>query len=129
MYVTRKHKKYKRIRILNQIHVPIEHQEIDKIVVRKIKYMDDEGRTPLMIACIHGSLDDISKPFHESDMNCTDDDGWTALMYAAHYGHVEAVKFLLDKGVNIHLTTHSGLNASQLAYFNSHYEISQMIQN
>jgi ankyrin repeat protein len=129
MYITRKHKKYKRIHIQQQLQDSIRYSELDKIVTRKIKYIDDEGRTPLMIACIHGILNDVARVFYESDMNSTDDDGWTALMYAANDGHMEVVSFLLEKGVDVNVTTHSGLKASQLAYFNSHYEISQLLQN
>lgn len=122
--VTQKHKKYKRIRIFEEIH---ELHSSDPIVTRKIKYVDDEGRTSLMLACVHGNLHEVHQTFYESDMNLVDDDGWTALMYAAHHGHADIVTFLVDQGVDTKLTTHSGLKASQLAYFNSHYEIYQQI--
>jgi len=119
MYVTRKHKTYKRIRILQDL--PKED------LPRKIKYMDDEGRTPLMLACLHGDLCEVYQKFCHSEMDAVDDDGWSALMYAAHHGHADIVDFLIEKGVDRNLTTHSGLKASQLAYFNSHYEIYQII--
>jgi ankyrin repeat protein len=124
--VTQKHKKYKRLLILQELHEPISFSLIPS-VKRKIKYMDDEGRTPLMMACLQGDLQEVSSVFETSEMNEADDDGWTALMYAAHHGYADIVTFLVEKGVDTTKTTHSGLKASQLAYFNSHYEIYQQI--
>jgi len=127
MYITRKYKKVTRLRILDFIHCPISYDELDKIHVRKIKYVDDEGRTHLMIQSIHGDLEEVKKVFYPSDVNGVDDDGWTALMYAANAGHTEIVRFLIEKGADVHVKTHSGLTASQLAYFNGHYEISILL--
>ena len=123
--VTSKINKHK-ITILHQLSIPIQYHDLTGTKTHKIKYIDDEGRTPLMIACIQNNLDDVKK--YMVDLECTDDDGWTALMYAAHHGHVSIVTFLLEQGVDIHKKTHSGLKASQLAYFNSHYEISQILK-
>jgi ankyrin repeat protein len=123
--VTQKHKKYKRLLILQEIH-PVAFILIQP-VTHKIKYIDDEGRTPLMMACSKGDIDEVRSVFNESDMNEVDDDGWSALMYAAHHGHAEIVTFLVEKGVDTTQKTHSGLKASQLAYFNSHYGIYQQI--
>lgn len=128
MNITCKHKKYKRLHILHALHETVSFIPLDPLVTRKIKYIDDEGRTPLMLASMHGVLEEVRCVFHEADMNVVDDDGWTALMYAAHHGHANVVSFLVEKGVDRHLTTHSGLKASQLAYFNSHYEIYQTLQ-
>jgi len=123
--VTRKKNKDK-ITILHNLSIRIPYQSLTEPITHKIKYIDDEGRTPLMMACIQNNLDDVK--IYIVDLECTDDDGWTALMYAAHHGHLHIVTFLLEQGVDIHKKTHSGLKASQLAYFNSHYEISQLLK-
>lgn len=35
-------------------------------------------------------------------VNMTDTDGWTPLDYAAYYGHLEVVKWLVERGDNVH---------------------------
>lgn len=124
MYVTRKNTKHK-LRILYDL-APVSY-EVLEMKTNKIKYIDDEGRTSLMTACIHGETDELSK--YVSELNETDDDGWTALMYASYHGHLNIVTFLVNQGADIDKTTHSGLKASQLAYFNGQYEISQWLTN
>ena len=121
MHVTLKNNKHK-IKILHELHTPIEHSILPKTC--KIKYIDDEGRTSLMIACIDGNMEDVKK--YISEINCVDDDGWTALMYAAYHGRVDIFLFLKEHGADVDKTTHSGLKATQLAYFNGQYEISQL---
>jgi ankyrin repeat protein len=131
MYVTLKNKQVKRIRILEFLDLPNSQEELDnknenKNNVRKIKYMDDEGRTPLMIHSIDGNLEELKNVFYTSEMNCEDEDGWTALMYAANHGHIEIVRFLIEQGADRHGKTHSGWTAPQLARFNGHYEIAAL---
>ena len=121
MYVTCKHRKKRRLCILHELTIPIEYS-LPK--TNKIKYIDDEGRTSLMVACIHGLMEDVQK--YISEINEIDDDGWSALMYAAHHGHRDIILFLIQQGADVTTKTHSGLTASQLAYFNGHYEISQL---
>ncbi|XP_018015602.1 uncharacterized protein LOC108672450 [Hyalella azteca] len=41
--------------------------------------------------------------------------GWTALMYAAHYGHHEAVLLLHSRGASVHTKTGEGCTALMLA--------------
>jgi len=119
--MTRKNNNHK-IKILQNLNSPIEHICLPKTC--KIKYIDDEGRTSLMIACIEGNIEDVKK--YISEINCADDDGWTALMYAAHHGKLELFLYLIEQGADVHKKTHSGLTATQLAYFNGQYEISQL---
>ena len=115
----------RKITILHELFMTLPYHTLTEPITRKIKYIDDEGRTPLMSACIHGNLEEVQK--YISELECTDDDGWTALMYASHHGHLPIVTFLVEKGADVHKKTHSGLKANQLAYFNGHYEISQLI--
>jgi ankyrin repeat protein len=119
--VTLKNNKHK-IKILHELHSPIEYYTLPKTY--KITYIDDEGRTPLMIACIDGNMEDVKK--YISEINCVDDDGWSALMYAAYHGQLDIFLFLREQGADVDKTTHSGLNAYQLAYFNGQYDISQL---
>ncbi|KAF2363643.1 Ankyrin repeat-containing domain [Trinorchestia longiramus] len=48
--------------------------------------------------------------------------GWTALMYAAYYGHHEAVMLLLSRGASLHNKTPDGLTPLMLAASCGHVE-------
>lgn len=39
-------------------------------------------------------------PNNRSYINCTDDGGWTPLVWACEHGHVEVTKFLLQNGAD-----------------------------
>ena len=50
-----------------------------------------------------------------ADLHAQDDDGYTALIYAAWEGDVEVVRFLLDNGANLHTSTGYGYTALMYA--------------
>ena len=56
------------------------------------------------------------------DMNVKDNDGWSALHYAAIYAHTKTVKFLLDQGVDINATDNYGRHALHFAAIYAHTE-------
>jgi hypothetical protein len=65
------------------------------------------GRTPLVIACYYNNVDAVKLLLSTPgiDVNKGIDFGTTALMYAAHRGHVESVKALLaDRRTNVMLS-------------------------
>ena len=49
------------------------------------------------------------------DVNATDDDGWTALHYAASLGLLAVTRLLLERGASQEVRDHAGLTASQVA--------------
>jgi len=53
--------------------------------------------------------------------------GLTALLFAARQGHTEAVKALLDAGVDINQTDSDGNSALVLSLLNSHYDLAQLM--
>jgi serine/threonine-protein phosphatase 6 regulatory ankyrin repeat subunit B len=62
---------------------------------------DEEGATPLMLACQKGHLNVLKVLLQHVGLQAlqeTDNQGWTALHHAALWGHEEAVTFLLGKG-------------------------------
>jgi len=58
-----------------------------------------------------------------ADMNAADDNGYTALMFAAANGHESVVKFLLEIGANRSLVTGKGSTARQLADRRGHMQV------
>ena len=53
--------------------------------------------------------------------------GPTALHYAAQFGHVEIVKFLLEKGANLDLQDHRSNKPRDLAVKNDHFAVSHLL--
>jgi hypothetical protein len=52
---------------------------------------------------------------YEIDLDSVDNDGKTALIYAAQLGNKEIVRLLLTKGANLNVQDHSGRTAMNLA--------------
>src|SRR5262249_44148945 len=53
--------------------------------------------------------------------------GWTALMYAARQGAVDAVRVLAGAGAALDLTTPEGTTSLVLAIINGHYDLAAML--
>jgi ankyrin repeat protein len=71
---------------------------------------DNAGRTPLMVAAVHGNNASVNALVHScnADVHAKDNQGWTALFYAAHSGKVSTILELLDNcGAND--PSHTGL--------------------
>jgi prolyl 4-hydroxylase len=83
-------------------------QEIKGNEVAREDYLDDwsdneEDWEPAHHAAYKGDVEALRAYLHESEINVDDrdDDGWTLLAYAAHSGHMEAVRFLIESGANV----------------------------
>ncbi len=58
----------------------------------------------LRTACLRGDLAEVKLLLSKgADVNSTDDVGWSALHYAAHHGHTEVVKTLIQAGANLNV--------------------------
>jgi ankyrin repeat protein len=53
--------------------------------------------------------------------------GWTALMYAAREGSLEAGKMLADSGADLNVTDPDGTSALEYAIINGHYDVGKML--
>src|SRR6185295_17435548 len=53
--------------------------------------------------------------------------GWTALMYAARQGSLEAALALAEAGADVNLTDPDRTSALVLAIFNSHFDVAAML--
>lgn len=91
----------------------------------KINEKTKAGFTAFQLACKETKdlsflrLFEIMKP----KLNSHDPDGMTPLSLAAYLGNFERVKFLLEKGANIHLPTSEGAAPINFACVKGHFEI------
>ncbi|XP_042686925.1 histone-lysine N-methyltransferase EHMT1 isoform X1 [Centrocercus urophasianus] len=66
---------------------------------------DAEGSTCLHLAAKKGHYDVVQYllSIGKMDVNCQDDGGWTPMIWATEYKHIELVKLLLAKGSDINI--------------------------
>ncbi len=78
---------------------------------------DSKGRTALMKAVMAGNDWEIRSLLKSgADVNISDDDGWTALMYAARYqDSLDLLMILLQNGAEVHSINKYGASPLQLA--------------
>jgi len=60
-------------------------------------------------------------------VNSQANDGWTALIYAAHYGHREICEMLISEGCDVDIQNSIGNTALRFAAWFGHKEICEMI--
>ena len=53
--------------------------------------------------------------------------GWTALMYAARQGAIDAARALVDCGANLNLADQDGTPALTFAIINGHYDLAELL--
>lgn len=69
----------------------------------------------------------LRDPSLRAEINARDESGDAPLHHAALAGHLEAVRFLLDKGADINSVNTRGMSALNLALKNNHTEIIQLL--
>ena len=74
-----------------------------------------DGGTPAMSAAVHGETGALKEILDVSNVDSQDEDGWTALMFAACAGYPSSVAALLDAGANASLKNKEGASAHDLA--------------
>lgn len=65
----------------------------------------------LLVAANTGIVSKVSEELSAYNINSSDYDGWTALMYASFGGHSDVVYFLVLKGADIHHKAKAGNTA------------------
>lgn len=76
---------------------------------------DNKGNTALMGVIFKGHDDVSLKLIDKCDVNHTNHEGQTALMYASLFGRERVAKKLLSSGARMDIRDHSGNSASDLA--------------
>lgn len=99
---------------------------LDKILTqRPIRANEhcDEGKTPLMEACIHSNIPAIEVILNAGgQMELRDVHGRTALLLAAEKGHIDTINTLINAGANVNAADKKGNSAMHIAALNGHDE-------
>uniref|UniRef100_A0A2K6GI41 Euchromatic histone lysine methyltransferase 1 n=1 Tax=Propithecus coquereli TaxID=379532 RepID=A0A2K6GI41_PROCO len=76
---------------------------------------DAEGSTCLHLAAKKGHYDVVQYLLSngQMDVNCQDDGGWTPMIWATEYKHVDLVKLLLSKGSDINIRDNVSLSPGE----------------
>ena len=82
------------------------------------------GRTALITAAMHNHLG-ICKALYDkgADLDCQDDDKFTALIYASRQGYGLLVRWLVEHGANVNLRNSNGKTALIMAEENGRDKI------
>eukprot|EP00075_Anas_platyrhynchos_P013792 XP_027303045.1 ankyrin repeat, SAM and basic leucine zipper domain-containing protein 1-like [Anas platyrhynchos] len=84
--------------------------------------------TPLRYAARKGSSRVVGLLVaHGSHINAQDEDGCSALIWAAHHGHKNVIFKLLELGADKNLQTKDEKTAAELAKINKHSEIYSLL--
>ena len=81
-----------------------------------INIKNDDGSTSLMICACTGQYSEIVELLisYGADINATDKNGWTALMFASQNGYVESVKILLQYNADVNIQNKDRMTALML---------------
>ena len=84
------------------------------------------GETPLMMAAYNGSYDLVTYLVTQRSVE-VNHPGWSALHYASTNGHLEIVRFLLDKGAYVDPESPNGTTALMMAARGGHIQIVKLL--
>ncbi|KAJ5914570.1 hypothetical protein N7504_003453 [Penicillium tannophilum] len=116
------------------LHMAVDegHIELVKLLLNKgadIKTPDTVGRVPFYTAARNGSIK-IVEILHDygPDINVsTQTQNWTPLNVAAHLGHAEVIKFLIEKGADISKPNSTGWTPVYSAAEGGHLEVVKIL--
>jgi len=101
------------------------------LLARKDVVVDQEdniGFTPLLLATVYNRLPNMKVIIKAgADLTHAEQDGDTALHFAADKNNVEAANLLLEKGIDINTTDKHGWTALHIAAREGHKEIVQFL--
>uniref|UniRef100_A0A671Y5F6 Euchromatic histone-lysine N-methyltransferase 1b n=1 Tax=Sparus aurata TaxID=8175 RepID=A0A671Y5F6_SPAAU len=104
---------------------------------------DEDQRTPLMEACENNHMETVlyllragASATHKVNLQLvssvvqwSDDGGWTAMIWATEYKHVDQVKLLLSKGADISIRDKEENICLHWAAFSGSVDISELLLN
>ncbi|XP_048875775.1 histone-lysine N-methyltransferase EHMT1 isoform X5 [Brienomyrus brachyistius] len=94
-----------------------------------VSHKDVEGSTCLHLAAKIGHYDIVRHLLDTCsiDINCQDDGGWTAVIWATEYKHVDQVKLLLSRGADINIRDKEENICLHWAAFSGCVEIAELL--
>ena len=93
-----------------------------------IDYINEEGKTELMLACERGDQDIVCSLLSAgANVNIQDNKGWNALMRAIEHSHNSIIHMLLQANANPHLKKSDRSNALLIASYFGNYEIVELL--
>ena len=88
------------------------------------------GATALMVACHAGEEDMVrwllNHPHTQTDFQ--ENDGWTAMMFAVYFNHLNIIQLLMDHGVDLGVLNFAGQTALSLAELHDRVEAAAMLK-
>ncbi|XP_045069176.1 histone-lysine N-methyltransferase EHMT1-like isoform X2 [Coregonus clupeaformis] len=92
-------------------------------------HKDVEGFTCLHLAAKIGHYNIVEHLLSTGliDINCQDDGGWTAMIWATEYKHLDQVKLLLNKGADINIRDKEENICLHWAAFSGSVEIAELL--
>nr|XP_014342069.1 PREDICTED: histone-lysine N-methyltransferase EHMT1 isoform X4 [Latimeria chalumnae] len=92
---------------------------------------DMEGSTVLHLAAKKGYYDVVHYLLSSglTDINCQDDGGWTPMIWATEYKHIDLVKLLLSRGADICIRDNEENICLHWAAFSGSVEIAELLLN
>lgn len=85
------------------------------------------GRTRVMYAAFTGNMDELQKLVTAKNVNDADITGQTALLFATFQEHVDAVRFLVEKGADVNRQTRDENTALHMAVYKNNLEIGRLL--
>ena len=103
------------------------HDLIDFFVKKGVNVLLETraGNNSLHIATSNGhlSLCETLITKYKLDVKMTDNDGWTALSFAAENGSYELIEFFVEKKIDIYQKTNDGKNCLHIAASKGHFNL------
>lgn len=93
-----------------------EGETMPQINIPQVNYQDEDGNSPLIVACANGN-GYLINPFLKmgAQINLKNYNGETALMHALTTESGDLVKYLIEKGANINESNNNGVSIWQMA--------------
>ena len=114
------------------IHNKKSHPEIVQVLIdagADIEAKNENGRSPLLLACEVSKLDAVKMLVEAGARVCaTDSEGATCLILAAYFGHTETVRYLVGlKEVDVNHTADGGETALHDASRENHPDVVRVL--